>query len=323
MTKHKECLMYGQDVGGRLGGVFREAATLAQQFGDDRVFNTPIQEAFIVGSTVGMAAVGLRPIVEVQFADYIWPGLNQLFTEVSRSYYLSNGKWPASMILRVPIGAYGSGGPYHSSSVESVVTQIRGVKVAYPSTGADLKGLLKSAYYDPNPVVIFEHKGLYWSKIKGTEGAKTVEPDEDYVIPFGKARTVIKADLDKIEAGQSVAIITYGRGVYWSLEAAKKFKGQIEIIDLRTLNPIDEQAMYSAANKHNKVLLVTEESVENSFTLGLAARIQKNCFKQLDAPIEIVGSVDTPAIPLNSVLEAALLPNADKVANAIEGLLNF
>lgn len=323
MTKHKECLMYGQDVGGRLGGVFREAATLAQQFGDDRVFNTPIQEAFIVGSTVGMAAVGLRPIVEVQFADYIWPGLNQLFTEVSRSYYLSNGKWPASMILRVPIGAYGSGGPYHSSSVESVVTQIRGVKVAYPSTGADLKGLLKSAYYDPNPVVIFEHKGLYWSKIKGTEGAKTVEPDEDYVIPFGKARTVIEADIDKIEAGKSAVIITYGRGVYWSLEAAKQFKGQIEIIDLRTLNPIDEEAMYTATKKHNRVLFVTEESVENSFTLGLAARIQKNCFKHLDAPIEIVGSIDTPAIPLNSILEATLLPNADKVAKVIGNLLDY
>src|SRR5690606_28476248 len=120
MAKHKECLLYGQDVGGRLGGVFREAATLAQKFGDNRVFNTPIQEAFIVGSTVGMSAVGLKPIVEVQFADYIWPGLNQLFTEVSRSCYLSNGKWPVSMVLRVPIGAYGSGGPYHSSSVESV-----------------------------------------------------------------------------------------------------------------------------------------------------------------------------------------------------------
>ncbi|MAQ74867.1 MAG: tungsten formylmethanofuran dehydrogenase, partial [Aquimarina sp.] len=162
MRKHKECLLYGQDVGGRLGGVFREAATLAQKFGDERVFNTPIQEAFIVGSTVGMSAVGLKPIVEVQFADYIWPGLNQLFTEVSRSCYLSNGKWPVSMILRVPIGAYGSGGPYHSSSVESVVTNIRGLKIAYPSNGADLKGLMKAAYYDPNPVVIFEHKGLYW-----------------------------------------------------------------------------------------------------------------------------------------------------------------
>lgn len=323
MEEHKECLLYGQDVGGRLGGVFREAATLAQQFGDERVFNTPIQEAFIVGSTVGMAAVGLKPIVEVQFADYIWPGLNQLFTEASRSYYLSNGKWPASMILRVPIGAYGSGGPYHSSSVESVVTNIRGVKVAYPSTGADLKGLLKSAYYDPNPVVIFEHKGLYWSKIKGTEGAKTVEPDEEYVIPFGKARTVIEADPDKIANGESAVIITYGRGVYWSLEAAKQYKGQIEIIDLRTLNPIDEDAMYEATRRHSKVMLVTEESVENSFTLGLAARIQKNCFEALDAPIEIVGSVDTPAIPLNSILEATLLPSGDKVAEGLHNLFSY
>lgn len=323
MSKHPECLLYGQDVGARLGGVFREAATLAQQFGDDRVFNTPIQEAFIVGSTVGMAAVGLKPIVEVQFADYIWPGLNQLFSEVSRSYYLSNGKWPASMILRVPIGAYGSGGPYHSSSVESVVTNIRGLKVAYPSTGADLKGLMKAAYYDPNPVVIFEHKGLYWSKIKGTQGAMTIEPDENYVIPFGKARTVLEAATDRIEKGESAVIITYGRGVYWSLEAEKQFKGRIEIIDLRTLNPLDEEAMYAATKKHNKVMLLTEESIESSFTLGLAARIQKNCFEHLDAPIEIVGSIDTPAIPLNSILEATLLPSGEKVAEALKTLLAY
>lgn len=323
MEQHPECLLYGQDVGKRLGGVFREAATLAQKFGDNRVFNTPIQEAFIIGSTVGMSAVGLKPIVEVQFADYIWPGLNQLFTEVSRSYYLSNGKWPVSMILRVPIGAYGSGGPYHSSSVESVVTNIRGVKVAYPSTGADLKGLLKSAYYDPNPVVIFEHKGLYWSKIKGTEGAKTIEPDEDYVIPFGKARTVLSAEESFVSQGESLAIITYGRGVYWSLEAEKQFKGQIEIIDLRTLNPIDENAMYEAAKKHSKVLIVTEESIECSFSLGLVARIQKNCFKYLDAPVEIIGSVDTPAIPLNSTLEFTLLPNAEKVADKISEILSY
>jgi 2-oxoisovalerate dehydrogenase E1 component len=323
MEEHPECLLYGQDVGKRLGGVFREAATLAQKFGDNRVFNTPIQEAFIIGSTVGMSAVGLKPIVEVQFADYIWPGLNQLFTEVSRSYYLSNGKWPVSMILRVPIGAYGSGGPYHSSSVESVVTNIRGVKVAYPSTGADLKGLLKSAYYDPNPVVIFEHKGLYWSKIKGTEGARTIEPDEDYVIPFGKARTVLAAEDSFVKLGESVAVITYGRGVYWTLEAEKQFKGQVEIIDLRTLNPIDEEAMFAAARKHSKVIIVTEESVECSFSLGLMARIQKNCFQYLDAPVEIVGSVDTPAIPLNSTLEATLLPNGEKVAARIEELLKY
>jgi 2-oxoisovalerate dehydrogenase E1 component len=323
MTKHPECLLYGQDVGKRLGGVFREAATLAETFGDDRVFNTPIQEAFIIGSTVGMSVAGLKPIVEVQFADYIWPGLNQLFTEVSRSYYLSNGKWPVSMVLRVPIGAYGSGGPYHSSSIESVVTQIRGVKVAYPSTGADLKGLLKSAYYDPNPIVILEHKGLYWSKIKGTEGAMTVEPDEDYVIPFGKARTVLEANPQKVKNGESVAIITYGRGVYWSLEAEKKFQGQVEIIDLRTLNPLDEDAMYGAARKHGKIMVVTEESVECAFSLGLMARIQKNCFKSLDAPVEIVGSVDTPAIPLNATLEFTLLPSGEKVATAIGNLLDY
>ena len=320
MTKHKECLLYGQDVGGRLGGVFREAATLAQKFGDDRVFNTPIQEAFIIGSTVGMAAAGLRPIVEVQFADYIWPGLNQLFTELSRSFYLSNGKWPASCIIRVPIGAYGSGGPYHSSSVESVLTNIRGIKIAYPSTGADLKGLMKSAYYDPNPVVILEHKGLYWSKIKGTEDAKTIEPDEDYIIPFGKARTVISADAGK---EPSLAIITYGMGVYWAKTAAKNFPGKVEILDLRTLMPLDEEAIYAAVRKHNRCLVLTEDSVNNSFAQSIAGRISDKCFEQLDAPVRILGSENLPAIPLNSTLEFAMIPNAEKVTTIINEILGY
>jgi 2-oxoisovalerate dehydrogenase E1 component len=323
MAKHPEALLYGQDVGGRLGGVFREAATLAQQFGDERVFNTPIQEAFIIGSTVGMSAVGLKPFVEVQFADYIWPGLNQLFTEVSRSYYLSNGKWPVSCVIRVPIGAYGSGGPYHSSSVESILTNIRGIKVAYPSNGADLKGLIKAAYYDPNPVVLLEHKGLYWSKIAGTEGAMSIEPDEDYVVPFGKARVVQEASQENIKNGESCVVITYGRGVYWTLEACKEIKDQVEIIDLRTLNPLDFEKINEVAKKHSKVMLVTEESVEASFTLGLAGRIQRDNFQYLDAPVSIVGSVDTPAIPLNSILESALLTNADKVRSELEKLLNY
>lgn len=323
MEQHPEALLYGQDVGGRLGGVFREAATLAQTFGDNRVFNTPIQEAFIIGSTVGMSAVGLKPIVEVQFADYIWPGLNQLFTEVSRSNYLSNGKWPVSCIIRVPIGAYGSGGPYHSSSVESVLTNIRGIKVAYPSNGADLKGLMKAAFYDPNPVVMLEHKGLYWSKIPGTEGAMSIEPDEEYCIPFGKARIVQEATAEAIGKGNSCVVITYGRGVYWALEAAKSFEGKVEIIDLRTLNPLDHDTMNAAVQRHGKVVLVTEESTESNFTLGLAGRLQRDNFKALDAPIAIVGSVDTPAIPLNSTLEAALLTNAEKTRKAIEVCLNF
>ena len=323
MTKHPECLLYGQDVGARLGGVFREAATLGEQFGEHRVFNTPIQEAFIVGSTVGMSAVGLKPIVEVQFADYIWPGLNQLFTEVSRSCYLSNGKWPVSMILRVPTGAYGSGGPYHSSSVESVLSNIKGIKIAYPSTGADLKGLIKAAYYDPNPVIILEHKGLYWSKIKGTEDAKTIEPDENYIIPFGKARIVISADEANVKNGKSICIITYGMGVYWAKAAAKKFEGKIEIIDLRTIAPIDEDAIFNSARNHGKIMILTEEPVNNGFSQSIAARISEHCFEYLDAPVKVIGSENLPAIPLNSILEKTMLPNAEKVEIAIEKLLNY
>lgn len=323
MRRHPECLLYGQDVGPRLGGVFREAATLADKFGGHRVFNTPIQEAFIVGSTVGMSAAGLRPIVEVQFADYIWPGLNQLFTEVSRSCYLTNGKWPVSCILRVPIGAYGSGGPYHSSSVESVVTNIRGIKIAYPSTGADLKGLIKAAYYDPNPVVIFEHKGLYWSKVPGTDAARTVEPDEDYILPFGKARMALEADPEQVGQGAAVVVITYGMGVYWATNAAQQYPGQVSVLDLRTLAPLDEAAMYAAARQHGRVLVVTEEPVSNTFAQSLAARIGEHCFRYLDAPVRTLGAVDMPAVPLNMTLEQTMIPSTAKVAVAIEGILNF
>lgn len=323
MRAHPEALFYGQDVGDRLGGVFREAATLAQTFGNNRVFNTPIQEAFIIGSTVGMSIVGLKPIVEIQFADYIWPGLNQLFTEVSRSYYLSNGKWPVSCVIRVPIGAYGSGGPYHSSSIESVLTNICGIKIVYPSTGADLKGLLKAAFYDPNPVVILEHKGLYWSKIPGTEEAMSIEPSDDYVIPIGKARIALEPSEIEVEKGQSMGIITYGRGVYWSLEAAKDFEGKVEIVDLRSLNPLDHETMNNVCRKHGKLLLVTEESVESSFSLALAGRLQRDNFEYLDAAISIIGSVETPAIPLNEYLEVALLPTAEKIKEAIKKLIDY
>lgn len=319
LDKHPEALLYGQDVGARLGGVFREAATLAQRFGDNRVFNTPIQEAFIIGSTVGMAATGLKPIVEVQFADYIWPGLNQLFTELSRSYYLSNGKWPASAVIRVPIGAYGSGGPYHSSSVESVLCNIRGIKIAYPSTGADLKGLMKAAFYDPNPVVMLEHKGLYWSKIKGTEAAKTIEPSEDYIIPFGKSRIVKSA----IDTSPSVAVITYGMGVYWALSASEELEGKVEIIDLRTLVPLDEEGVFEAVRKCGRCLVVTEEPVNNGFAQALAGRISEFCFEFLDAPVKVIGAVETPAIPLNSTLEETMIPNAGKVAHALRDILEF
>ena len=321
MKKHKECLLYGQDVGRRLGGVFREAATLAQKFGDERVFNTPIQEAFIVGSTVGMSAVGLKPIVEVQFADYIWPGLNQLFTEVSRSCYLSNGKWPVSMILRVPIGAYGSGGPYHSSSVESILSNIRGIKIVYPSNGADLKGLLKAAYYDPNPVVILEHKGLYWSKVKGTETARVNEPSEDYMLPLGKANIV--QEIWEQETHETITIITYGMGVHWALNASADMINQVEIIDLRSLYPLDEESIFKSVKKTKKCLVVTEESINNSFARSLSGLIQEKCFKYLDAPVMVIGSENMPAIPLNSILEQTMIPSAEKVRVKIRELLDY
>ena len=320
MEEHPESLLYGQDVGKRLGGVFREAATLGDKFGDERVFNTPIQEAFIIGSTVGMSCVGLKPVVEVQFADYIWPGLNQLFTELSRSYFLSNGQWPVHSLIRVPIGAYGSGGPYHSSSVESVLSNIRGIKVAYPSNGADLKGLIKAAFHDPNPVVMLEHKGLYWSKIPGTDEAKCIEPSSDYIVPLGKARTVLKVNPSE---DSQCSIITYGRGVYWAKEAAKKFPGAVEIIDLRSIVPVDMEAIAASVAKTNRCLILTEEPVENSFGQSLSGRISSECFESLDAAPKTLGSVSLPAIPLNSEMEAAMLLSAKKVEVEIEELLGY
>ena len=322
MWKHPEALLYGQDVGERIGGVFRETVTLGKKFGNKRVFNTPIQEAYIIGSTVGMSAVGLKPIVEVQFADYIYPGINQLITEVSKSNYLSNGKFPVSNIIRVPIGAYGGGGPYHSGSVESILANIKGIKIAYPSNAADFKGLLKAAYYDPNPVVMLEHKGLYWSKVPGTEDAKTIEPAEDYILPFGKGNILLEADQSETEKGRTMLVVTYGMGVYWAKEAAKNFAGRVEIIDLRTLIPLDEKLVFERVKLHGICLVLTEEQIQNSFAEAFAHRISKECFRYLDAPVEAMGSLNLPAVPINLVLEKEMLPNAEKLTKKIVEMLS-
>lgn len=323
LKKHPEALFYGQDVGGRLGGVFREAATLAQKYGDDRVFNTPIQEAYIVGSTAGMSAVGAKAIVEIQFADYIWPGMNQLVEELSKSCYLTKGKFPIQSLIRVPVGAYGGGGPYHSGSIESTLLTIRGIKVVYPSNAADMKGLLKASFYDPNPVVLLEHKGLYWSKVPGTLEAKGIEPDAEYIIPLGKAKTIQQASEGKMEQGESAVIITYGMGVYWAKEASLEFKDRIEIMDLRTLNPIDWSAIVEATKKHGRAFVLTEEPLLNSFAESLAGRISKECFSYLDAPVWTLGASNLPAVPLNRDLEKRMLPNAEKVAAALKELLAY
>jgi 2-oxoisovalerate dehydrogenase E1 component len=268
-----------------------------------------------------MSAVGIKPIVEVQFGDYIYPGFNQLVTEVSKSCYLTCGKFPVSMILRVPVGAYGGGGPYHSGCVETTLLSIKGIKVVYPSNAADMKGLMKAAFYDPNPVVMLEHKGLYWSKVPGTEEAKTPEPSKDYILPLGKANVILKAGQEKIDNGESCVVITYGMGVYWAKAAAKNFDQQIEVVDLRTLYPLDEKLIFERVKLHGKCLILTEEQQNNSFAEALAGRISRNCFRSLDAPVEVFGALNVPAIPMNMGLEKAALPDAEKVAMRLEYLL--
>ena len=323
LREFPEALFYGQDVGGELGGVFREAALLAKKYGDARVFNTPIQEAYIVGSTAGMAAVGARPIVEIQFADYIWPALNQLVEELSKSCYLTMGKFPIPALIRVPIGAYGGGGPYHSGSIESTLLTIRGIKVVYPSNAADMKGLMRAAFLDPNPVVMLEHKGLYWSKVPGTEEAKTVEPAAGYAIPLGQAAIAQAADAEKLRRGATALVVTYGMGVHWTKAASREFPGQIEILDLRTLNPLDFDAVTAATRRHGKVLVLTEEPLMNSFAESLAGRIQRHCFSSLDAPVFTLGAANLPAVPLNVELERQMLPSAAKVTVALGELLGY
>jgi 2-oxoisovalerate dehydrogenase E1 component len=270
-----------------------------------------------------MSAVGAKPIVEVQFADYIWPGINQLVEEISKSCYLTKGKFPIQTLIRVPIGAYGGGGPYHSGSVESTLLNIRGIKVVYPSNAADMKGLMKAAFYDPNPVVMLEHKGLYWSKVPGTLEAKTVEPDSDYIIPLGKARIVQQAAAEHINSGGSCLVVTYGMGVYWALEASQAFENQLTILDLRTLNPLDWEAIQALVKTHNRVLVLTEEPLLNSFAESLAGRISRECFESLDAPVFTVGAANLPAVPLNVELEKMMLPNAEKVKAELTTLLQY
>lgn len=321
MEDHEEVILFGQDVGKSLGGVFREAATLADTFGENRVFNTAIQEAYIIGSTNGLSATGVKPIVEIQFADYIYPGLNQLVTEIAKSCYLSNGKFPVQTLIRVPTGAYGGGGPYHSASIETTLLSIKGIKVVYPSNAADMKGLMKAAFYDPNPVVMLEHKGLYWSKVPGTDEAKAKEPSRDYIIPLGKAN-IVQHTSTGIK-NKSCVVITYGMGVYWAKAASKKFPDQVEIIDLRTLFPLDEELVFESVKRHGKCLVLTEEQQYNSFAEALGFRISKECYKWLEAPVDVLGSLNVPAIPMNVELEKAVLPNESKVAEALMSLLSF
>ena len=318
LAAHHEALYYGQDVGGALGGLYGEAHGLAGRYGAERVFNMPAQPAYVVGAALGMAVTGCRPIAQVT-AEGLWGGLNQLVHGLSRSNYLSIGQFPAPVVLRVPVGAPGGGGPFGSGSIESVLLRIPGLKVAYPSGAADLAGLLKAAFADPNPVVVLEHRGLY----EGTQPDPAAGTADAGHLPLGKARVVTQATEAKREEGASVAVITYGMGVHWARAAAEGLEGAVEILDLRTLHPLDWEAVMAAVGRHNKALVLTEEAAPGSFAEALAGRIARECFKLLDGPVLVCGAEAVPAIPQHERLEAAVLPSPEKVAAVIRELLNY
>ncbi len=323
MKAYPESVVYGRQSASRLGGQVGRIDRLLEKFGEERVCDSGVDESYVIGSTAGMSALGLKPIVDIQCADFIYTGLNQLVNQLSTSCYLTNGKFPVQMVLRVPVGAYEGGGPYNSSSIESTLLSIKGIKVVYPSNAADMKGLLKAAFMDPNPVVFLEHKGLMSDAGKNTETAMAIEPDADYIVPLGKARTVLEADAMMLERGMTLGVITYGMGVHWALQVAAKSPGLIEVLDLRSLYPLDEEAVFELVQRHGKVLIVTEEPRNNSFTEALAHRITRQCYCHLDAPVEVVGALNLPAVPLHRSLEQAMLPGSQGLDRHLHQLLAF
>jgi 2-oxoisovalerate dehydrogenase E1 component len=305
-------LIYGEDVGGGKGGVFTATKGLTDKFGWDRVFNSPLAEASIVGTAYGLAVRGFKPVVEIQFGDYIWPAFMQLRDEVAMLRFRSNNAWSCPMVVRVAVGGYIHGGLYHSQSIEAFFTHIPGLRVVFPSNAADAKGLLKTACRSDDPVIFCEHKGLYRSGFAGSQ-----EPDADYLLPFGVARVV--------KEGSDISIITWGMMVQRSLEAVQKLEEKgvsIEVIDLRTLNPLDTETILASVRKTGKVLIVHEDTLTGGFGGELAAIVAKEAFTRLDAPIERVGAKDSP-VPYGPALEYAMLPQTANIVDALQKLAAF
>lgn len=305
-------LIYGEDVAGDKGGVFTVTKGLTAKFGKERVFNSPLAEASIVGTAIGLALRGWKPVVEIQFGDYIWPAFMQIRDELSMMRYRSNNTWSCPVVIRVAVGGYIHGGLYHSQSIESFFTHTPGLRVVFPSNAADAKGLLKTACRSEDPVLFLEHKGMYRQSF-----AATPEPDKDYLIPFGLAK--IK------KSGEDISIVTYGMMVQRSLEAARKLEEKgysVEVIDLRTLNPLDKDTILSSVKKTGKVLIVHEETLFSGFGGEIAAIISNEAFEYLDAPIMRVAAKDTP-VPYAPQLEYAMLPQTENIIQALEKLAQY
>ena len=313
MKRNASMYIFGEDIADKKGGVFTVTKGLSTTFGDDRVFNSPLAEASILGVANGMALAGLKPVVEIQFGDYIWPSFMQTKNETAAMRYRSNNAWSTPVVIRVAVGGYIHGGLCHSQNIESIFAHVPGLFIAYPSNAADAKGLLKTACRINDPVLFCEHKGLYRQSF-----ATSPEPDDDYLVPFGKAKIV--------KEGNDLTVVSYGVSMWDSYFAAKKLEEEfgysVEVIDIRTIIPLDEETIFRSVKKTNKVIVIHEDTLTAGFGSEIAARVSDNCFQYLDGPVKRVAAKDTH-IPYSPILENEVLPTRQKIYNAIKEILEY
>lgn len=310
MERDEKVFILGQDVG-KKGGVFLATDGLFDEFGEDRVIDAPLAESAIAGVGIGAAMYGMRPIAEIQFADFILPAVNQIISEAAKIRYRSNNDWDCPITIRAPYGGGINGALYHSQSVEAIFANQPGLKIVMPSTPYDAKGLLKAAIRDNDPVLFFEHKRAY-------RLLRDEVPEDDYILPIGKA--------DIKREGSDITVITYGLCVHFALQAAEKLAEEgidVHILDLRTVYPLDQEAIIEAAKKTGKVLLITEDNKEGSIISEVAAIVAENCLFDLDAPIKRLAGPDVPSMPYAPPLEDYFMINADQVENAMRELAEF
>ncbi len=312
LDRNPDIYIFGEDIADKKGGVFTATKGLSTKYGDERVFNSPLAEASIMGVAIGMSLAGLKPVVEIQFGDYIWPAFMQMKDELATFRYRSKNTWSTPVVTRVAVGGYIHGGLYHSQNIESIFAHVPGIYIAYPSNAADAKGLLRTAIRLNDPVLFCEHKGLYRQSY-----AIAPEPGPGYLLPFGKAKTV--------REGKDITVVTYGASVWDTIFAAKRLEEEgvsVEVIDIRTIVPLDEEAIYNSVKNTNKVMVIHEDTLTAGFGAEIAARIADNCFRYLDAPVKRVAAKDSH-IPYNPILENAILPSREGIYRSLKELSQY
>jgi 2-oxoisovalerate dehydrogenase E1 component beta subunit len=300
LARDENVFIVGEDVGQR-GGVFRATVGLFEKYGADRVIDSPLAELSIVGVGIGAALYGMKPICEIQFADFIYPAFNQIVSEAAKMTYRSNGSWTVPMVIRAPYGGGIGGGLYHSQSVEAFFTHIPGLKVVIPSTPYDAKGLLKSAVRDPNPVIFLEPK-------KGYRLIKGEVPDEEFIVPIGPAKVS--------RSGEDLTIFAYGMMHYYALQAAEQLEQEgfsAEVVDLRTLYPVDRNTILDSVKKTGKALIVHEDNLTGGYGGEIAAIIAEHGFNDLDAPVRRLAGPDVPAVPFSHPMQEWFMVNPEKI----------